>query len=307
MPTIEELLQSESVDVDAIRLASTEEDISSDQRINVWRHLLGISKSATPVRDAQVDEEQDRKIEADINLLNSTLTTPLDNDQCAELKATLHNLFPQYSSVLCEICGPLLEMKQSVPETCAFVSAIADRHLRYKFFSDTDSGLEACISSLLRLLLQYHDPLLSLHLDRYRVSPTILLKFWSNLFIHQIGMQQVYQLWDYLFLAPNPLSMFFFSLSLLVFNREAISQAEDTAKITETIEGLTCTPTILKTLFQDAKIMQRQTPPSSLTWLQQMISMDEAFNITTVSEKLQANIVLPITHTDLLEAFRVSV
>eukprot|EP00667_Euglena_gracilis_P006223 EG_transcript_6278 len=316
MATVEALLHTEAVDHEPVPPACEEEGVPAASRAEAWRKLL--LHGTDPV-DVPLDlaDAVDPHIADDLQLLSSRLGG-LAGDQpipVKSLQAGVQQLCRQralqYSSALAELCGPLVLLPLDAKDAVTLLAAITDRFLRFQFLPAEQSAkaetVQECLAGLLRLLLQYHDPLLALHLDRHRVAPAILLTYWSHdLFIRRTGLQEAHLLWDHLFLCPDAVSVLFVALALLISQRQAVLAHEDPAVITQAINDLFVQPPALTALFGDARSLLRQTPPSAIDLARQLLTVDPALDVEAVRAHIRASIVLPITTADLLEAFRVA-
>ena len=72
-------------------------------------------------------------------------------------------------------------------------------------------------SSVLRLLLLYHEPELCSFLDTKRISPDQYTKVWMNtLFAGVCSLPAVCTMWDLYFMQADPFFMLFLSLIMVI-------------------------------------------------------------------------------------------
>ena len=85
MSALEELLQADPVDLDAIRRFCQDEGIPAELRLRLWRQFLGIDADDSPL-GATPDAELDPQIKVDVELLNTRMGTLLSPDVCELLQ-----------------------------------------------------------------------------------------------------------------------------------------------------------------------------------------------------------------------------
>ncbi|XP_033224813.1 TBC1 domain family member 23 isoform X2 [Belonocnema kinseyi] len=98
-------------------------------------------------------------------------------------------------------------------------------------------------SSVLRLLLLYHEPELCSFLDTKRVSPDQYTKGWiSTLFAGVCSLPAVSTMWDLYFMQADPFFMMFLSLIMVINAREQILSMKDEEKesIVNTLAAMPC-------------------------------------------------------------------
>lgn len=120
-----------------------------------------------------------------------------------------------------ELLGPLLALKLPRSATYNLFEAIRDLYIpRGEVYS-----------SVLRLLLLYHEPELCSFLDTKRVSPDQYTKGWVNtLFAGVCSLPAVCTMWDLYFMQADPFFMLFLSLIMVINGREQILGMKDEDK-----------------------------------------------------------------------------
>ncbi|XP_012281046.1 TBC1 domain family member 23 [Orussus abietinus] len=135
-----------------------------------------------------------------------------------------------------ELLGPLIALKLPRTATYNLFEAIRDVYVPR---GDTHS-------SVLRLLLLYHDPELCSFLDTKRVSPDQYTKGWVNtLFAEVCSLPAVSTMWDLYFMQADPFFMMFLSLIIVINARDQILKMKDIDK-QNIIDILTALPCDLK-------------------------------------------------------------
>ncbi|KAG7203794.1 hypothetical protein KM043_013813 [Ampulex compressa] len=120
-----------------------------------------------------------------------------------------------------ELLGPLIALKLPRAATYNLFEAIIDIYIpRGEIYS-----------SVLRLLLLYHEPELCSFLDTKRVSPDQYTKTWVNtLFAGVCSLPAVCTMWDLYFMQADPFFTLFLSLIMVINGREQILNMKDNDK-----------------------------------------------------------------------------
>ncbi|XP_046409529.1 TBC1 domain family member 23 [Neodiprion fabricii] len=132
-----------------------------------------------------------------------------------------------------ELLGPLIALKLPRSATYNLFEAIRDVYIPRGVIH----------SSVLRLLLLYHEPELCSFLDTKRVSPEEYTKGWINtLFSGVCSLPAVCTMWDLYFMQADPFFMMFLSLIMVVNAREQILSMKDEEKqnIIDTLAAMPC-------------------------------------------------------------------
>ncbi|XP_012266854.1 TBC1 domain family member 23 isoform X1 [Athalia rosae] len=132
-----------------------------------------------------------------------------------------------------ELLGPLIALKLPRSATYNLFEAIRDVYVPRGVIH----------SSVLRLLLLYHEPELCSFLDTKRVSPEQYTKGWINtLFAGVCSLPAVCTMWDLYFMQADPFFMMFLSLIMVVNAREQILSMKDEGKqsIIDTLAAMPC-------------------------------------------------------------------
>ncbi|KAF7993865.1 hypothetical protein HCN44_011134 [Aphidius gifuensis] len=130
-----------------------------------------------------------------------------------------------------ELLGPLVALKLPRSSTYNLFEAIRDVYIPRGEIS----------SSVLRLLLLYHEPELCSFLDTKRVSPDQYTKGWVNtLFAGVCSLPAVFTMWDLYFMQADPFFMMFLSLIMVINAREQIlsMKNEDKKIIVDTLAAM---------------------------------------------------------------------
>ncbi|XP_029050451.1 TBC1 domain family member 23 [Osmia bicornis bicornis] len=132
-----------------------------------------------------------------------------------------------------ELLGPLIALKLPRSPTYNLFEAIIDIYI----------PRGETYSSVLRLLLLYHEPELCSFLDTKRVSPDQYTKGWvTTLFAGVCSLPAVCTMWDLYFMQADPFFMLFLSLIMVINAREQILSMKDNDKqsIIDAIAALPC-------------------------------------------------------------------
>ncbi|XP_050576523.1 TBC1 domain family member 23 [Bombus affinis] len=132
-----------------------------------------------------------------------------------------------------ELLGPLIALKLPRSATYNLFEAIIDFYI----------PRGETYSSVLRLLLLYHEPELCSFLDTKRVSPDQYTKGWvTTLFAGVCSLPAVCTMWDLYFMQADPFFMLFLSLIMVINAREQILSMKDNDKqsIIDAIAAMPC-------------------------------------------------------------------
>ncbi|XP_076231102.1 TBC1 domain family member 23 [Calliopsis andreniformis] len=132
-----------------------------------------------------------------------------------------------------ELLGPLIALKLPRSATYNLFEAIIDIYI----------PRGETYSSVLRLLLLYHEPELCSFLDTKRVSPDQYTKGWvTTLFAGVCSLPAVCTMWDLYFMQADPFFMLFLSLIMVINAREQILSMKDDDKqsIIDAIAAMPC-------------------------------------------------------------------
>ncbi|XP_043522339.1 TBC1 domain family member 23 isoform X1 [Frieseomelitta varia] len=132
-----------------------------------------------------------------------------------------------------ELLGPLIALKLPRSATYNLFEEIIDFYI----------PRGETYSSVLRLLLLYHEPELCSFLDTKRVSPDQYTKGWvTTLFAGVCSLPAVCTMWDLYFMQADPFFMLFLSLIMVINAREQILSMKDNDKqsIIDAIAAMPC-------------------------------------------------------------------
>ena len=99
-------------------------------------------------------------------------------------------------------------------------------------FNDNEFGALQTLFALFRLLLQYHDPELSLYLDLHTIGPELYASSWFiTLFANRLKPDLLFILWDLLLIDSDkdPNLYIFFCLALIIYNRDQLLTCDEIA------------------------------------------------------------------------------
>ncbi|KAG8345533.1 Rab GTPase TBC domain [Trypanosoma vivax] len=95
------------------------------------------------------------------------------------------------------------------------------------------------LATLFRLLLQYHDPALSLHFDHYMVNVGIYILRWvQRLFVVGDNYEAVLRAWDWLFVTGDSSQTVYFVLAFAICHRQQFLSLHTKEQITEALDTL---------------------------------------------------------------------
>ncbi|KZC14003.1 PREDICTED: TBC1 domain family member 23 [Dufourea novaeangliae] len=132
-----------------------------------------------------------------------------------------------------ELLGPLIDLKLLRRVTYNLFEAIIDIYI----------PRGEAYSSVLRLLLLYHEPELCSFLDTKRISPDQYARGWvTTLFSGVCSLPAVCTMWDLYFMQADPFFMLFLSLIMVINAREQILSMKDNDKqsIIDAIAAMPC-------------------------------------------------------------------
>eukprot|EP00906_Rhabdomonas_costata_P028853 RCo040786 len=232
--------------------------IPAEKRLEAWQHFLSVDSAVvSPPRPedfvaAAVNVHS--IVRDDCERLTSEVLGGVRTQQ--ELCGLLGMLcvpsgggrptFP-YSSELRDLVTPPLLLGFPLPAVYMLVVVVQQKFLLkpLSLHAEDPSGTQ-CVTqptqplcTILRLLLQYHDPALCLHLDTHRVAPAVLWAPWGpRLFVGQAGPALVVPIWDHLFLGRDPSQSCFLGLALLTSHRESLLAISDPEALLSALQGL---------------------------------------------------------------------
>ncbi|XP_033366133.1 TBC1 domain family member 23 [Bombus vosnesenskii] len=190
-----------------------------------------------------------------------------------------------------ELLGPLIALKLPRSATYNLFEAIIDFYI----------PRGETYSSVLRLLLLYHEPELCSFLDTKRVSPDQYTKGWvTTLFAGVCSLPAVCTMWDLYFMQADPFFMLFLSLIMVINAREQILSMKDNDKQT-IIDAIAAMPCALEaedvTDFCSLAQYYAMKTPSSFKQDLYPIIFDNGFDEKCISHAL----CLPVSAQELVE------
>ncbi|KAF8286078.1 putative Rab-GTPase-TBC domain containing protein [Trypanosoma cruzi] len=191
-------------------------------------------------------------------------------------------------------------------------------------------AFDGSLASLLHLLLQYHDPCFSRHLDQRVVNIGVILLDWvRRLFVVGDNFQEALRVWDWLLIMGDPTMTVYFALSYLVSHRQRFLAMETKEELTEALRSLVfvlptrkedaVNPALHdgrpisflslrsgKSLAQNADIAYRSTPRSTRRVIDALLFHDEG-SLSKSPDALEgyytAYTALPLERSDFAESF----
>ena len=90
-------------------------------------------------------------------------------------------------------------------------------------FNDEDFGSLQCIFRMFRLLMQYHDPMLSSFLDHHEIMPELFASGWfMTIHANKCDQATLLHVWDEILLENDSVFHYFVDLEILRHNRDDI-------------------------------------------------------------------------------------
>ncbi|XP_008553627.1 TBC1 domain family member 23 [Microplitis demolitor] len=222
------LLDAESLSASDIYAMTKGQPIPANLRPDVWQACLDVTNRGNQLIHFNeiFDLPEQNLIRKDCQELVDKLGND-DNDKVSVL-SDLESIVTFYCKCRgksytsgngwLELLGPLISLKLPRSATYNLFEAIRDVYIPR---GDTHS-------SILRLLLLYHDPELCSFLDTKRVSPDQYTKGWINtLFAGVCTLPVIHTIWDLYFMQEDPFFMLFSSLVMVVNAREKILSMKD--------------------------------------------------------------------------------
>ncbi|XP_074110516.1 TBC1 domain family member 23 [Cotesia typhae] len=222
------LLDAESLSASDIYAMTKGQPIPANLRPDVWQACLDVTNRGNQL--IHFNEIFDLPEQNLIRKDCQQLVDKLGNDDCDKVSvlSDLESIVTFYcksrgkkyetGNGWLELLGPLISLKLPRSATYNLFEAIRDVYVPR---GDTHS-------SILRLLLLYHDPELCSFLDTKRVSPDQYTKGWINtLFAGVCTLPVIHTIWDLYFMQEDPFFMLFSSLVMVVNAREKILSMKD--------------------------------------------------------------------------------
>ncbi|ORC91054.1 uncharacterized protein TM35_000074780 [Trypanosoma theileri] len=105
---------------------------------------------------------------------------------------------------------------------------------------NTSHVYDASLISIFRLLLQYHDPHLSLHFDRHLVNiGKFMLNWVRSLFVVNNNYKEAICMWDWILIVGDPTLTVYFAVAYLVAHRQHFLALKTEETITQALTSLT--------------------------------------------------------------------
>lgn len=187
---------------------------------------------------------------------------------------------------------------------CPLITLKLQRSAMYNLFEaiiDVYIPKGETYSSMLRLLLLYHEPELCSFLDTKRVSPDQYTKGWVNtLFAGVCSLPAVCTMWDLYFMQADPFFMLFLSLIMVINAREQILSMEEDDK-QSIIDAIAVMPCALEaddvTDFCSLAQYYAMKTPASFKQDLYPVMFGESFDEKSISHAL----CLPVSAQELVE------
>ncbi|ULT84521.1 hypothetical protein L3Y34_013292 [Caenorhabditis briggsae] len=237
---------------------------SEDNKTDDWTRLLGVSIKPNPLDDWD-------------QLYNLNNQCALRND-CRKLANELKNKrsVPELESFLTLYCkkrgmdyikdiGWLMILEKIL------LLNLPSAHEFNVFFAFTtkyipkDTSPDAQIFDVFRLLLQYHDPQISNHLEALHCSPAMYTKNWfSTLFACSLSTETCHELWRVYIEQGDPFLVFHLAIVFLINAKEEILQVKrgEKAQACQILENMASPLSVedVNDFFQLALHYSSQTP-----------------------------------------------
>ena len=240
-------------------------------RCEVWGALLQVEQSAalreTAYRSIDVCAAtcNDRQIAVDIprcHQYHPAISAPEGHDKLLRLlKAwVVHRASWSYWQGLDSVCAAVLSVSYH-DEALAFAcfDAIVNNYVPH-FFSSSPIEHKLVVFTH---VLQYHDPVLCLHLQRTHYVPELYAISWFlTLFAHVLPLAKVCRVWDELFLTGEPNFLVCVAVAVVEQRREQLLEGNEfcsNAAILSNLHTISIEPVIV-----EAKRIYRSTPSSIL-------------------------------------------
>ncbi|XP_003741635.1 TBC domain-containing protein kinase-like protein [Galendromus occidentalis] len=184
-------------------------DIPPYFRGHVWAALLGAQGDYHAEFD-EIDKDtptpMDRQIDVDIprcHQYDQLLCSPVAHMKFRRLLKAWVSSHPQYVywQGLDSLCAPFLSLhfnNEALAYQC--LSRFVDKYLHKFFLQDNSQVIKEYLAVFSRLVT-YHDPVLSLHLQKEDFIPDLYAIPWFlTMYTHVFALHKVYHLWDALLL-----------------------------------------------------------------------------------------------------------
>lgn len=308
-------LDSGDVDVKQAREICKQIGIPSQLRPVLWKVFVDVHMKApdmTESFDGHFDVENQDQLNTDAQILKQRVRA-----QSAEGVVTVAEEIDiiltcfckfrrvPYKSELAEIIYPLLILpgmtRAGVYNT---FNNIVTKYLPY-LYPEHEKQL-ACFCMILRLVLQYHDPALSLHFDQNRVDPKHYIMPWLNtLFVNQFKDDKLHVLWDNLFLENNQILVNFIAIALYMSKRDILLNAtgEELVQLCANL-SLDTTEEVTQVVKAAKSMMMDNTPRSARNQLLAIAFPSPDLKFEVLEKVFVNSIVLPVPSTELIGSFR---
>ena len=180
-----------------------------------------------PLRDDPPPLYNQRVIQADIERTRPTMKCFQDTSVRREMEIILteycHRKNVSYKQGMNYVLAPffMIEMKDRLDIYLCFESFI-EKYLN-STFNDEEFGSLQCIFRMFRLLIQYHDPSLSLFLDHHEIMPELFASGWfMTMHANKSDQATLLHLWDEILLESDSCFHYFIDFELLKFYRDDI-------------------------------------------------------------------------------------
>jgi len=223
--------ESPSRQIKVVRQCCHAVGVPPNLRAEIWRVMLGLNLKARahePLPEQIISPLFNQKtINLDCERTRPTIPPFKDPDVRKSMEIILteycrrrHISYVQGMNYV--LCPFYLLKLADIDEIYCYFDAFVRMFLP-NTFTDSEFGALQCIFRLFKLLLQYHDPELSLFLDQYDTPPEVYASQWFvTLYAQKCAIDTLLQIWDDLLLNPNPKFHYFLSLELLRSQKEKI-------------------------------------------------------------------------------------
>jgi hypothetical protein len=223
-----------------------------------------------------------------------------------------------YRSSILRVMGPLLW----IPDFSLSDLFRVAYHLVKDYLPSGSPQYEEPMSELFRLILQYHDPEVSIHLDRSHTNAgNLMIRWWGNLFTLIFSANaltpHVLPLWDWLFLQGDPLLGAFIPLVFLMERRRELLSCSGKEEVRRFMDGFSAENIFASPseVVTRAKIVLRNTPFCTRRLLKRVYlgesqSLDHLAHSTPLADpaslksQLLSFVALPIDAGELVDTFK---
>ncbi|ELP85382.1 hypothetical protein EIN_086640 [Entamoeba invadens IP1] len=284
----------ESSDIVMVRELCREFGVPSALRMDIWKMFLQPKREFVEERNTQVNYvpewlqlTEGQKIEAtQIALTIHPVGTQPFLNGVIDIAAVVSKLYPEESKEF----------------RCGITKALLYKF--HPFFKYLYPTIVTGLQNLIHMLLLYHDPILSIHLDTYRIEPTD----YTNSFGFNLcsGMCEEFDtlvhLWDEFITFPDTTLYIYCIVGYLIFIREdflAVKNTEKGTNFVRKILGKKLKDDDIKTVVAVSKAIRLSTASSFNRILLGVMNNSDAYQ-QIFSKSLNSSLFLPTLTNDVI-------